>query len=133
MSVGDAMTLTGRLTPRRRILFAFGEQRLAPRWLGSIDAVFGATGLVVCPAHSGEETIRRVEVNDGCPSPSSSTGFPRVGADLPSLGGSRISTRAKIGPRSRRAVAASHARPRACSTSLPTPGTPPSCPARVET
>ena len=55
------MTLAGSLIPRRRILFAFGEQRLAPRWLGSLDAVFGPTGLVICPAHSGEETIRRVE------------------------------------------------------------------------
>jgi len=55
------MTLTTRFNPSRRILFAFGEQRVGPRWLGDIDAVFGPTGLVVCPVRSGQETIRRIE------------------------------------------------------------------------
>ena len=55
------MTLTARLIPKRRILFAFGEQGVGPRWMGDIDAAFGPTGLVVCPAHSGPETIRRIE------------------------------------------------------------------------
>ncbi len=55
------MTLTPNLIPRRRILFAFGEHMVGPRWLGSIDAAFEPIGLTICPAHSGPETIRRVE------------------------------------------------------------------------
>jgi len=58
---GFDVTLTTPLIPKRRILFAFGEQVVGPRWMGDIDAAFGPTGLVVCPAHSGPETIRRIE------------------------------------------------------------------------
>ena len=58
---GIIVTLTPSFVPKRRILFAFGEQVVGPRWLGNIDAAFEPTGLVVCPAHSGPETIRRIE------------------------------------------------------------------------
>jgi CheY-like chemotaxis protein len=58
---GITVTLTPSFVPKRRILFAFGEQVVGPRWLGNIDAAFEPTGLVICPAHSGPETIRRIE------------------------------------------------------------------------
>lgn len=46
---------------QKRILFAFGEQAIGPHWLGDMDAVLSPSGLVVCPARSAPETIRRVE------------------------------------------------------------------------
>lgn len=55
------MTLSPSRTPQKRILFAFGEHAVGPRWLCDMDARLGRSGLVVCPAHSGQETIRRVE------------------------------------------------------------------------
>ena len=55
------MTFNAGLIPKRRILLAFGEQGIGPRWLGGIDAAFEPNGLIVCPTHSGPETIRRVE------------------------------------------------------------------------
>lgn len=55
------MTFSTSLIPKRRILLAFGEQGIGPRWLGGIDAAFEPNGLIVCPTHSGPETIRRIE------------------------------------------------------------------------
>ena len=55
------MTITPGIIPKRRILFAFGEQVVGPRWIGDVGAAFEPTGLVVCPARSGPETIRRIE------------------------------------------------------------------------
>src|SRR5262245_4348605 len=55
------MTLNTSLIPKRRILLAFGEQGIGPRWLGGIDAAFEPNGMIVCSAHSGPETIRRIE------------------------------------------------------------------------
>ena len=55
------MTLAPSFVPKRRILFAFGEQVVGSRWLGHIDAAFEPTGLIVCPARTGPETIRCVE------------------------------------------------------------------------
>jgi CheY-like chemotaxis protein len=55
------MTLNTCLIPKRRILLAFGEQAIGPRWLGGIDAAFEPNGLIACPTHTGMETIRRVE------------------------------------------------------------------------
>jgi CheY-like chemotaxis protein len=55
------MTISPCLLTKRRILFAFGEQGLGPRWLGDVGAAFEPTGLVVCPARTGPDTIRCVE------------------------------------------------------------------------
>jgi CheY-like chemotaxis protein len=59
--LGTDVTIVTALIPKRRILFAFGEHVVGPRWMGDIDAAFEPTGLVICPAHSGPETIRRIE------------------------------------------------------------------------
>lgn len=55
------MSMTPGLIPKRRILFAFGEQVVGPRWLGDVGAAFEPSGLVVCPVRSAPETIRCVE------------------------------------------------------------------------
>lgn len=60
------MTHSPALIPTRRILFAFGEHAIGPRWLGDMDARLVRSGMVLCPAHSGQETIRRVEEGGLC-------------------------------------------------------------------
>ena len=45
----------------RRVLVSHGLRAEGRRWLREVDDLFRPSGFVVCRAHSGPETIRRVE------------------------------------------------------------------------